>query len=318
MVKTSNYQVKSSSGELLDVQLYEAEEPRGLVHILHGMEEHKERYEEFALFLVRSGFSVLTHDHLGHGKSISPAHPIGDMIGFDYVLRDIDLVRRSATAEEGSAEGKSAEEGHAGKSAERGSARLASCPYICFGHSMGSFLARIYASKYKVDLLIACGTGQNSGIMAALLKFVVFFQKPGVPLYHIQKMVTGPMGKAFDTPADWLSYNKENQERYLSDPLCGRPFTKAGYRTLADIVRHLNRTGVFRDCTADHILLISGEDDPVGNFGKGVRAAEARYRRFGKDVRAILYPNMTHEILNETDKHSVYSDVLDFLTASLE
>ena len=281
-----NYKVMSSAGVMLDVNYYEAEGAKGLVQILHGMQEHKQRYDGFARFLAENGYSVLVHDHLGHGKSVSEDHPLGDMVSFDNVVKDIDLVRRSVDF---------------------------SGEYICFGHSMGSFLARIYSALYPVDRLIASGTGQTPTLLAGLLKILLKFDKSGVPLPHIQKLVLGPMGKKFKDPADWLSYNRENQRLYAADPLCGQPFTREGYETLMDILIVLNRPSTYRDCRAKSILLISGEDDPVGDFGKGVKAAEDSYRRSRKKVRSIIYKGMTHEILNETEADKVRADIMAFL-----
>lgn len=278
--------VTSSSGQQLGVSCYECDgSPRALVHILHGMQEHRGRYSVFAEFLARNGICVLTHDHLGHGESISGAHPLGDMVSFDNVVADIEIVRRSVDF---------------------------GAPYICFGHSMGSFLARIYSSLSEVDGLIACGTGQTANFKSRMMKSLLAFCKRGVPLPVIQKMVIAPLCIEFDVPTDWLSYNRENQAAYLCDSLCGNPFTREGYSVLFDILINLNKKKVYKNCTAKKILLISGEKDPVGEFGKGVRKAEKIYKDFGKDVRTILYKNMTHEILNETDNQIVFSDVLDF------
>lgn len=283
-----NYQVKSGTSQLLDVNYYETEKPKALVQILHGMQEHKERYDEFARFLAQNGYSVLIHDHLGHGRSVSERHPLGDMVSFHYVLNDIDEVRKSVHFKG---------------------------PYVLFGHSMGSFLARIYASQFRVDTLIACGTGQNADLSAKAAKLLLKLKKSGEPLPEIQDMIMKRMEKHFEHPFDWLSYNKENQKAYIADPLCGEPFTKEGFTTLLDISIELNKTVTYKHCSASRILLISGEDDPVGDFGKGVKYAEEKYRSYDKNVNLILYEGMSHEILNETEKYKVYEDVLGFLNS---
>ena len=291
-MQPKQYSVESACHQPLDV-LYYAHEPnatdivpRSLVQLLHGMQEHKERYHDFAEFLFDQGYDVLIHDHLGHGKSVSRPHPLGDMVSVDTVLKDIDLVRQSVPVHEQT---------------------------VCFGHSMGSFLARIYASLYDVDLLVACGTGQTPSFLAHSLKLILLTQPSGKPLHKLQKLVTGPFTKRGDPPTAWLSVNEENQRRYREDPLCGQPFTKEGYETLMDIVLRLNHAETYRNCSADRILLIAGEKDPVGKYTKGVRQAEERYRAAGKNVQSIFYPNMAHEILQETDRQRVYQDVLKFL-----
>lgn len=135
-----NYTVKSSSGENLAVNYYEAISPKGLIQILHGMQEHKERYCHFAEFLAANGYSVLIHDHLGHGKSISEVHPLGDMVSFEAVLNDIELVRQSAKF---------------------------SGQYICFGHSMArsrSYLCGDAPDRYVDSLRHRADTLDNCDI----------------------------------------------------------------------------------------------------------------------------------------------------------
>lgn len=291
-MQPQHYSVESACHHPLDV-LYYAHDidghnsvSRPLVQILHGMQEHKERYQDFASFLFAHGYDVLIHDHLGHGKSISRQHPLGDMVSADTVLHDIDLVRHSVPTH---------------------------TQTICFGHSMGSFLARIYASLYDVDLLIACGTGQTPSLLAHILKLLLLTQPSGVPLPKVQKLVTGSFSKRGQSHTAWLSINQENQQRYQDDPLCGHPFTKEGYATLMDIVLRLNHEETYRNCSAKRILFIAGKLDPVGKFTEAVKQAETRYRAAGKNVKSIFYSQMAHEILQEADKQHVYQDVLQFL-----
>ena len=63
-----------------------------------------------------------------------------------------------------------------------------------------------------------------------------------------------------------------------------------------------------------HILLTSGADDPVGNWGEGVRKAYIVYsENTDCDVSIKLYLDDRHEILNETDRDQVYADLLEYL-----
>ena len=64
------------------------------------------------------------------------------------------------------------------------------------------------------------------------------------------------------------------------------------------------------------ILLISGDMDPVGGMGKGVRKVDRFLESSGHShVTFKLYPGARHEILNETNRQEVYDDVLLFLEA---
>ncbi|MDO5018581.1 MAG: alpha/beta fold hydrolase [Lagierella massiliensis] len=281
-----NYKVESSCGIDLDVNYYEERGDKGLIQILHGMQEHKERYDEFAKYLVERGYRVVIHDHLGHGKSISSKHPLGDMVSLYNLIEDIHIVRNKFSFDDN---------------------------YICLGHSMGSFLARIYASKYPVKTLILSGTGSPSSVQSRLLKILLKFQNRKIPLENIQRLVVGPYEKHFKNPMDWLSLNRENQFSYAKDPLCGKPFTREGYEVLGDIVINLNKTDTFKKCTSDKIFLISGESDPVGDFGKGVNKVYKSYKNIDRELSLKIYQNMSHEILNEINNIEVYKDILKFL-----
>ena len=54
-----NIVLKASDGYALSLAVFESEHPRGYIQIIHGMEEHKERYEAFAEQLRQAGFTVL-------------------------------------------------------------------------------------------------------------------------------------------------------------------------------------------------------------------------------------------------------------------
>lgn len=294
-----NYQVQSSVDILLDVHYYGVEtqkfrKPKALVQILHGMQEHKGRYEGFASFLAENGYAVVIHDHLGHGLSTSNKYPLGNMVGFEYVLRDVHLVRKSVDK---IIDIEGAED----------------LPYILMGHSMGSFIARTYASKAQVDYLILSGTGQPSKAGAFLMKLMAKFSKKDKPLHHIQNILDRQLTKGFNPSIQWLSYNENNQRSFIKDPLCGNPFMKEGYITLSDFIIYINTEQSFRNCSAKEILMLSGADDPLGDYTKGVKKIAAHYQKEKKKVSSIFYENMTHEILNETDKVVVYTDILAFL-----
>ena len=60
-----NIVLKASDGYALSLAVFESEHPRGYIQIIHGMEEHKERYEAFAEQLRQVGFTVVTSDMRG-------------------------------------------------------------------------------------------------------------------------------------------------------------------------------------------------------------------------------------------------------------
>lgn len=104
-------------------------------------------------------------------------------------------------------------------------------------------------------------------------------------------------------------------EWYSNEPKCSFMFTVNGYynvfSVLDDVCDESNIDKVEKDLP---IIFLAGNDDPVGNYGKGVTKAYETFKLKGiKDVSIKLYPTDRHEILNELDKEQVYEDVYEFI-----
>ena len=62
------------------------------------------------------------------------------------------------------------------------------------------------------------------------------------------------------------------------------------------------------------VLFVSGQEDPVGDFGKGVEKVFHSFEALGMEhVQLKLYPGDRHEILNEADRQDVYGDIYRFI-----
>ena len=282
--------------------------PRAVLVLSHGVSEHILRYEAFAEFLTGRGFAVAGHDHLGHGTSVAPGAPrfyFGPKGSWDWVVRD--LYTRWELAEK----------------------RFPGVPVFLLGHSMGSFLARTYLIRYPgtVAGAVLMGTGQMASAAVAGGRLVAAAEER-----RVGETQTSPLVKrlAFDaynrkfapnrTGFDWLSASEENVDRYLADPLCGGEATIGLFREmLAGIAFISRRENLKRMNRNTPILFISGENDPVGDMGRGVRRAYDRFRRAGvRDVQMKLYPGLRHEILNENCREDVYQDILQWMEKRLQ
>ena len=140
------------------------------------------------------------------------------------------------------------------------------------------------------------------------------------PSKFLRNLMLGPYTSAIKnhkTKTDWLSVNEENVRCYNEDPKCGFLYESKSsfYREFLKGLNRLHKTKFMRKIRQDmSILLIAGEGDPVGNMSKGPLKLAKLYKKLGiKDVQTIIYPNMRHEVLNETDNKKVYADVLAFL-----
>lgn len=274
-------------------------EPKGVMQLVHGMAEHIDRYDEFARYLASRGFAVCGHDHIGHGGSVEDSSQLGHMPmkgGADILIADVNSLRKVA------------------------SSRYPGLPYFIFGHSMGSFVTRCYLARYGEGLTgaILCGTGNQPAALSAtgnaLCHLIGVIKGSDYRSKLIDSLAAGGFNNAIDNPrtaVDWISHSKENVDAYLADGRCGFMFSAGAYAALTS----LTREAVSKACVNAYpkelpLLYVAGEEDPVGDCGKGVRAAAKLARNAGLgDVRVKLYPHMRHEILNEDDKAQVMEDV---------
>ncbi len=278
------------------------EEPRAVVQLTHGMSEYINRYDPFARFLAENGFAVVGHDHLGHGETAKSEADLGfftDRDGDRIVIDDIHLITLEAKK------------------------RFPGKKIILLGHSMGSFMTRRYLAVYSKDLdgAVIMGTGNIPGALAGVGKFCakvsVRFRGGRYRSKFLTALALGSNNKPFKpnrTPVDWLSRNNDNVDRYVKDPLCGFFFTSAAYRDFFTVLGKLAKKEGFDTIRRDiPLLIISGELDPVGGK-KACTAVKAQYDQLGfTDVTLKLYPEDRHEILNETDRDQVFSDILQWI-----
>ena len=283
-------------------------QPRGIVQIVHGASEYCERYRHFARFLVGEGFVVCANDHIGHGKSVHDKADLGHMPakgGKEALVADVDELRR------------------------RISDRYPDVPYIMLGHSMGSFILRIYLTQHGDGLgaAVLSGTGQQPkalssfGHITALL--IAKIKGENYRSTFLHNLGMGALAKTIPnarTPFDWISTDPAVVDAYVKDDACGMMFSVGGYATLTDITGEMV-TEASAKAVPDGLplLFMSGSEDPVGEKGKAVKAAVEQYRRAGlKNVSLRLYDGLRHEILNEPVREQVYRDVVEWLETWLK
>ena len=196
-------------------------------------------------------------------------------------------------------------------------------PLYVIGHSMGSFLTQRFVQKYPelVDKAVIVGSnGPNIlfGLGNLVAALTVWPSNRDNESKLLAALSIGAYAKSIKnavTSADWLSYNEENVQKFLLDPLDGGPSAKGFYRELLRGTSRLYKKRHYKLVPRDlPLFIIAGEDDPVGAKGKGVKKLHKMYKRLGfSNVSMKLYVKMRHEILNETNREQVYNDVLMFL-----
>ena len=279
------------------------DEPRAVVQLVHGMAEHIGRYAPFAEYLCEHGIAVVGHDHLGHGRTANSPDELGyiaDKGGADMLIADAMNVTRYIKEK-------------------------FDLPIILFGHSMGSLVSRNYISRDSslLEGCILCGNVQDTlKIAPAVTGFLAAFGKKRDSRL-LNSMAFAAYNKKIDDPRtefDWLSENEQNVDNYLADELCGFNFKAKAMHDLATLNANVSGDSWIKGIRKDlPIYLFSGEDDPCGGYGEGVRRISQKLEEGGvESVSLTLYPKMRHEILNETDNQRVMHDMLDAINEILE
>lgn len=276
-----------------------ADGAKALFQIAHGMAEHGERYEDFANYLCSKGFAVFVNDHVGHGKSVNNDDDLGyfgENGGWDSLVEDERTLTEMIKSE------------------------YPDLPVIFFGHSMGSFVAREYIRRYgkdeRIKATVFCGTSGKNPASAVAIHLAGAIAKAKGSKHRsefINGVAFGPYNKKTEnrTPFDWLSTDKAQVDKYIADKYCGFLFTAAGYKDLFTVLTKVSGKDWYKEVYDEiPILVVSGEDDPVGAYGKGVKQVYNDLKQAGKkDVTVKLYPGMRHEILNEVENKRVYEDI---------
>lgn len=268
--------------------------------IVTGMEEHAFRYQDFAFFMNKEGFDVYAVDYYGQGENVTyggmPKQEVPDR-AFELFVDHLGQI-----ASEIKKDGK---------------------PLYILGHSMGSFQSQRFLQKFPglVDKAVIVGSNGPSvlfGLGKVLAYLTVTKNNRNKESKFLASLSIGAYAKSVKnarTPADWLSYNPENVDAFIANPLDGGPSSKGFYKELLKGTSNLYKKKALDAISKDlPIFFIAGQDDPVGGHGKGVVKLHRFYEKLGfKNAKLKIYPHMRHEILNETNKSEVYQDVLNFL-----
>ena len=281
-------------------------EPRGVIQIVHGVAEYAGRYEPLAQALTGCGFAVCGEDHLGHGETATDGKfgyfaPKG---GWDLVVRDVRRLR------------------------ELEGEKFPGLPYIMLGHSMGSFLTRTYLIRWPgtVDAAVLSGTGQEAAPLVAfgrgLAGMVGLLRGPDHVNDLVYALSLGAYNRQFRpnrTSADWLSRDKDQVDANLADPLCSFKPTVSMFRDMMGGLQFIGDPSELAHMNkSTPVYLMSGDRDPVGNMGKGVRKVERMLHRAGcTDVTVRLYPGGRHEMFHEINRQEVIADLLAWIEEKL-
>lgn len=283
----------------LHVHIWEdVEKPVGIVQIVHGMAEHGARYAEFASYLNKEGFIVIADDHRGFGKSAADTENLGHLPypdGFDAMVADEEVV------------------------ADFIKARYPDIPHVIFGHSMGSFVTRVFLTKYHVDAAVLAGSGLQpdpllrTGLFYANLRAKSNASKRSKILHKLSFYGFNREFAKEKHPFSWLSRDAAVHQAYMEDPFGGQVVGSLGFyhSLLRGVEQSQNAETIANTPKNLPLLLISGSKDPVGHLGKDVPKLAVKYEQAGvENVTLKMYEEARHELTNEINKYTVFEDVV--------
>lgn len=304
-MKKDTWYITGANNQKLYVRRYEDElikakdKPKKVIQILHGMAEYGDRYDGFAKYLTGLGYIVYVHDHRKHGKSINDNQKVGyfDTDTWTEMVKDIEIVQQELVNKEGVDK------------------------VMMIGHSMGSFLLRNFLIDYgqRVEKAVIIGTGDTDiklskiGVQGAKLIGKI---SPNKPSKLLNNMSVGKYNKAFKpnrTDLDWLTRDNKVVDWYVNSPLCGYSYTPKFYEEIAKGILYIIGQEAIKQTPKIPLLFVSGEKDPVGGFGEGVKKVREIYKLLGYNTQIELYKNARHEVLNELNKDEVYKRISNFL-----
>ncbi len=259
-------------------------EVKAVLQITHGMTEHMGRYEAFAEYLCPMGIAVAGFDLRGHGAN--PGDPevasFGEG-GWAAAIEDMQLFY------------------------EHLQRRFPGLPHFMLGFSLGSFLLREYLTKYPdegtLSGAIIMGSGHQPGWLLSIMRWIVKgqIQKAGFDgtTELVRQLSFGTYNQKFKpnrTSADWLCADEEELDKYLEDPLVRKDISSGLFWELLGSMKRSGRNCAYGGLP---ILLISGQDDPVGDGGKGVQEIHRRLVSGHENVTIKLFPGARHDLLHE-------------------
>ncbi len=275
---------------------------RAVVQLAHGMIDYTGRYAGFAEYLCSKGYILAGNHHLGHGKSVMSEEDYGffaEKGGLDFVIEDMHTLNRRIRSD------------------------FPVLPVILLGHSMGSFLSRLYAVKHPhtVKGLIIHGTGGKNplvGMGLAVAKLIRMFKGERHRSGLIKALAFGSYNKRFpkEEGADaWLTRDIAAVAGRSTDPYTSFDFTVSGYIDLFTALKTCNSKSWYKSFPKElPTLVISGEMDPVGDYGKGPREVYKGLLMSGVTSAELkLYPDCRHELFNEYNRDEVFADIVKWL-----
>ncbi len=290
--------LKTKDNYELELHIFEVKNSESVVQIIHGMEEHQERYEPFIKFLNKNGFSVVSSNMRGHGINAPDLGHFKDNKGYIELIEDQKLI--TSYIEE----------------------NFENQDIYIFAHSMGTIITRVlledYSNHYRKVVLSGYPNYQSASHIGIIVSnFIKLVRGPKYKSKLLSNLSVGQFNKKITNPKtdyDWVCKNEKVIEEYINDPFCGIGFTCSAYNDLYHLVIKMHQPKNYKNINKNlKFLMIRGLEDPCVGENKGAEDSRRILKESGfTNIKFIDYPNMRHEILGEENNEQVYNDILEF------
>ena len=291
--------VSNSDGHITHITQKTVENATFNMLIIHGMAEHRFRYDAFIKELNEHKINAYAVDLRGHGKSPHEEKMghFADDNGFEKNVDDLYAILQKIK-------------------------NKSDLPIILFGHSMGSLFARALIRKYpdQIDALILSGSPYFPKGFNLIKRLLVIPKKlsPHKPAQKIADMTNDAFMKDIEdkrTDLDWLSFDSKNVDNFINDPLCNFPFTYAGYYDLFKLMEAVYQKPWHKPTKDIPVLFLIGKYDPCPDFKRGgYDAALNKLKHEGYvNIEPIIYEHSRHELLQDVEKEKVTDVILHFI-----
>lgn len=294
----------SNNDAVKTISLSNQDHVNGVVVVSHGMAEHMGRYEWLINKLNNDGFHVIGNDHRGHGKWITNGFKEGEFNttnGWDLVTEDLTNLIHSSQKQ------------------------FPNLKHYLLAHSMGSYIALSIINKdLKLSGLVLSGSSFIPSItlfiQRLIIKIIVVLNGREAKSNFIDTITMRSFNNKFKptkTPNDWISTDIDNVEKYTNDPLCGFIASNGLWADMSNSFKTIYNKNYY--ASSDHnlpILIISGDKDPVGEMGAGVKRLHKFLKSIFKNTSCILLDNERHEVFSGLDKNNTYLKLKSFLTTN--
>lgn len=293
--------LSASDGYSLNIHIFEVTNPLGFVQVIHGMEEHQERYEPFVKKLNEIGFTVITSNMRGHGEDAPVLGYFAPKKGYKLLIEDQKIITKYIKE------------------------RFNVEKIILFAHSMGTIISRNLLMTESNDyskVILSGYPNPNPGARIGLIPTSIVKRIHG-PAYFsktLEDIAIGSFNNAVSDPKtdlDWLSFNEENVQKYIDDPYCGHGFKVSALKDLFTLVKLMSSASNYGDVNKSlPLLMLRGDSDPCTGYDNGSKKSISILKKAGfTNIKEVKYEHMRHEILNE-DLDKVFSDIKSFLVSN--